>query len=233
MTSIDGKLVERRLTSLIYRFLDAELYITALFFAERLFAMDGTNHDSRHLLASVMLKLQQPHSALHLATRPQDDPCVGCLFIASQCNERLLRPKKAMELAANALKIMTTTDAPGHEQSQSKCAGSITRIAANHFFLSPSNLSNLSWICYLCERMVHWDGSMEIGDNPKHVARDIPDIAIMYCKAGILASKASLKRDAIDHFSAALTLEPLLWEAWLGLCSLGMLILCISGRSEI
>ena len=120
MTVIDGKLVEIRLTSLIYRFLDAELYITALFFAERLFAMDGTNHDSRHLLANVMLKLQQPHSALHLATRPQDDPCVGCLFIASQCNERLLRPRKAMELAANALKIMTTTDAPGHERSQSE-----------------------------------------------------------------------------------------------------------------
>lgn len=118
MTVIDGKLVEGRLRSLIYRFLDAELFVTALFFAERLFAMDGTNHDSRHLLANVMLKLQQPHTALHLTNRPPDDLCVGCLFLASQCNERLRRPRKAMDLAAKALKMMTTTEASGNERPQ-------------------------------------------------------------------------------------------------------------------
>lgn len=62
---------------------------------------------------------------------------------------------------------------------------------------------------------------MVIVESPKHVAQDIPDIAIMQCKAGLLAAKASLKSEAADYFTSALTLEPLLWEAWLGLCSLG------------
>ncbi|KAG8810830.1 anaphase-promoting complex subunit cdc27, partial [Serendipita sp. 400] len=92
MSGVDATLVAQRLTTLIHRYLDAELLKTALFYAERLFAMDGTNHDSRHLLANVMLKLDQPHSALHLATRPQDEPCTGCLYIAARCNEKLQRP---------------------------------------------------------------------------------------------------------------------------------------------
>ena len=196
MTNIDGNLVESRLRSLIYRFLDAELFVTALFFAERLFSMDGTNHDSRHLLANVMLKLQQPHTALHLATRPQDDPCVGCLFLASQCNERLRRPKKAMDLAAKALKIMTTADASGNERPQGR-------------------------LCCPQEDPTLME-SLLIADNPKHVAQDIPDIAIMHCKAGLLAARASLKTEAVNYFTSALTLEPLLWEAWLGLCNLGL-----------
>ena len=72
---------------------------------------------------------------------------------------------------------------------------------------------------------------MVIGDSPKHVAQDIPDIAIMYCKAGLLAAKASLKQEAIDYFSSALTLEPLLWEAWLGLCNLGVHVCFLPNRS--
>ncbi|CAG8720897.1 2985_t:CDS:2, partial [Acaulospora colombiana] len=38
----------------------------------------------------------------------------------------------------------------------------------------------------------------------------------MYCKAGLLAAKASQKQEAIDNFHHSLTLEPLLWEAWIG-----------------
>jgi anaphase-promoting complex subunit 3 len=107
MSAIDIKFVNQRLTSLIHRCLDAELLKTALFYAERLFALDGTNHDSRHLLSKVMLKLDQPHSALHLVTRPQDDPCAGCLFMAAKCNEKLLRPRKAKDLMTAALGIMS------------------------------------------------------------------------------------------------------------------------------
>jgi len=228
MTAIDGKLVESRLTSLIYRFLDAELYPTALFFAERLFAMDGTNHDSRHLLANVLLKLQQPHSALHLATRPQDDPCIGCLSIASQCNERLLRPRKAMELAGKALQIMATTGASGQERPQGECMG-LTRVpAADETF---SLLWKPPTLLRSCCLFANVDGAMLIGASTKHAAQEISDIAIMHCKAGLLAAKASLKREAVDYFSAALTLEPLIWEAWLGLCNLGMHIFYTSNGS--
>lgn len=175
MSGVDDKLVSQRLTTLIHRFLDAELLKSALFYAERLFSMDGTNHDSRHLLSNVLLKSDQPHSALHLVTRPQDEPCAGCLFLAAKCNERLLRPRKAKEKMTEALKVMTGIP----------------------------------------------EGSKPRPAQSMHLAHDIPDIAIVYCKAGMLAAKASQRQEAIDNFSHALALEPLIWDAWLGLCTLG------------
>lgn len=60
-----------------------------------------------------------------------------------------------------------------------------------------------------------------------HVATELPDTAIMHCKAGLLAAKASQKQEAIDSFYSALSIEPLLWEAWLGLCNLGQYSTCI------
>lgn len=175
MSGVDDKLVSQRLTTLIHRFLDAELLKSALFYAERLFSMDGTNHDSRHLLSNVLLKSDQPHSALHLVTRPQDEPCAGCLFLAAKCNERLLRPRKAKEKMTEALEVMTGIP----------------------------------------------EGSKPRPAQSMHLAHDIPDIAIVYCKAGMLAAKASQRQEAIDNFSHALALEPLIWDAWLGLCTLG------------
>ncbi|KAG8759045.1 anaphase-promoting complex subunit cdc27 [Serendipita sp. 396] len=171
MSGVDATLVAQRLTTLIHRYLDAELLKTALFYAERLFAMDGTNHDSRHLLANVMLKLDQPHSALHLATRPQDEPCAGCLYIAARCNEKLQRPGKSKDLMSKALHVM-----------------------------SNSSRDRLQFA---------------------HQTYDVPEPAILYCKAGLTAAKASQRQEAIDNFYHALKLEPLLWDAWQGLCTLG------------
>lgn len=128
MSAVDIKLVNQRLTSLIHRCLDAELFKTALFYAERLFALDGTNHDSRHLLSKVMLKLDQPHSALHLVTRPQDDPCAGCLFMAAKCNEKLLRHRKAKDLMADALKIMAGAS---NDRAQGWCFAHAIHVAGS------------------------------------------------------------------------------------------------------
>jgi anaphase-promoting complex subunit 3 len=110
MNQFDPKIVSQRLISLVHRCLDADLYKTALFYAERLFAMDGTNHDSRHLLSNVLLKMEQPHSALHLVTRPQDEPCSGCYLTSARCNEALLRPQKAREMTLKALEILQNSD---------------------------------------------------------------------------------------------------------------------------
>lgn len=53
------------------------------------------------------------------------------------------------------------------------------------------------------------------------VASTVPDPASFHCHSGILASKACLTSEAIASFTRALQLEPLLWEAWTGLCALG------------
>lgn len=109
MSQTDPKIIFQRLTSLIHRCLEAELFKTALFYAERLFAMDGTNHDSRHLLSGVLLKMDQPHSALHLVTRPQDESCSGCYLMSAKCNEALFRPRKAREMTLRALEIIESS----------------------------------------------------------------------------------------------------------------------------
>ena len=53
------------------------------------------------------------------------------------------------------------------------------------------------------------------------VASMVPDAASVHCHSGILAAKACLTSEAIASFTRALQLEPLLWEAWSGLCALG------------
>jgi anaphase-promoting complex subunit 3 len=49
----------------------------------------------------------------------------------------------------------------------------------------------------------------------------VPDEAILQCRAGAFAVKARLTQKAIASFTRALTLNPLLWEAFEGLCSIG------------
>ena len=106
---IDQNVVHERLSSLIWRCLDNDLIKTAHFYAERLFAVDGANHEARHLLATATLSLNQPHSALHLVTRPRDDQCAGCYEIAAKCSAALGRHSKARSLLEHSIVLSTTS----------------------------------------------------------------------------------------------------------------------------
>lgn len=106
---IDRKVMHERLSSLIWRCLDNDLVKTAHFYAERLFAFDGSNHEARHLLATATLRLNQPHSALHLVTRPRDDQCAGCYEIAAKCSTALGRHSKARSLLEYSIVLSTTS----------------------------------------------------------------------------------------------------------------------------
>ena len=48
------------------------------------------------------------------------------------------------------------------------------------------------------------------------------DPSVLHCRAGFAALKSNLHTDAAAHFRQALSLNPLLWEAFEGLCSAGM-----------
>ncbi|EMD38605.1 hypothetical protein CERSUDRAFT_105193 [Gelatoporia subvermispora B] len=48
-----------------------------------------------------------------------------------------------------------------------------------------------------------------------------PDEAIMHCRAGNAASRGNLPEQAAASYSQALMLNPMLWEAYEGLCALG------------
>lgn len=96
--------LSKRFSSLIWACLDADLHKSAIFYAERYFALDHGNHDARHLYATVMLRANQPHSALHLVNLPQDQRCNGCLEIKSKCCSNLGRHRQAREALEEILK---------------------------------------------------------------------------------------------------------------------------------
>jgi anaphase-promoting complex subunit 3 len=94
----------KRFNTLIWACLDADLHKSAVFYAERYFALDHGNHDARHLYANVMLRANQPHSALHLVNLPQDLRCNGCLEIKAKCCSTLGRHRQAREALEDVLK---------------------------------------------------------------------------------------------------------------------------------
>ena len=93
-----------RFNTLIWSFLDAELYKSAIFYAERYFVLDTTNHDARHLYATSLLRSGQPHSAYHFVTQPASIRCSGCLEVKSKCCTALGRHRVAREALEESLK---------------------------------------------------------------------------------------------------------------------------------
>jgi anaphase-promoting complex subunit 3 len=74
--------VERYLHNKVWQYLDAGLYSTARFTAERLFAFDSINNDYRNLIALVYLRMGEVYTALNYA---KDTRHLGCLFVYGQC----------------------------------------------------------------------------------------------------------------------------------------------------
>ncbi|KIY66286.1 TPR-like protein [Cylindrobasidium torrendii FP15055 ss-10] len=60
------------------------------------------------------------------------------------------------------------------------------------------------------------------GANAYRPARQYPDEAAMYCRQGNMAMKGNMQDKAVVAFQKALALNPLLWEAFDGLCYLGV-----------
>lgn len=85
----------RHCSSLVWYFLDANLYKSALFYAEMYFALEPKNHDARHLYATALLEAGQPHSAHRLVNLPLDNRCTGCVDIVAKCCMKLGRHRQA------------------------------------------------------------------------------------------------------------------------------------------
>ncbi|KAI0290448.1 TPR-like protein [Russula brevipes] len=153
----------KRFNSLIWACLDADLHKSAIFYAERYFALDHGNHDARHLYANVMLRANQPHSALHLR-------CNGCLEIKAKCCSTLGRHRQAREALEDILK--NAAEVPSLSQEQ-------------------------------------------------RMARTFPEEAVLHCRSGLTALRGNLPDQARGSLLRALSLNPMIWEAFEGLCSLG------------
>ncbi|KAF9036594.1 hypothetical protein BJ165DRAFT_1504550 [Panaeolus papilionaceus] len=130
----------QRFHSLIWSCLDADLTKTAVFHAERYFSLDRTNHESRHLFATALLREGQTYSALHLVNGAQDEICTGCYEIKAQCCTALGRHRQAREALdatlrdpnyVSAASSRTRISHPFPEEAALKCRSGNTAYKGN------------------------------------------------------------------------------------------------------
>ncbi|KAF9050654.1 TPR-like protein [Hymenopellis radicata] len=169
-TTYDNQL-SQRFQSLIWSCLDCDLTRTAVFYAERFFAVAGNNHVARHMYSLSLLREGQTYSALALVNIPRPQQCSGCLELKAKCCTVLGRFRQAGEALEESLK----------------------------------------------------DASYGSTSSSAHrTARQFPEEAAIHCRTGSMALKGNLQDKAAASFQQALNLNPLLWEAFEGLCTLGV-----------
>lgn len=95
--------VPGRFQALIWSCLDASLPKSAVFYAERYFSLDRTNHDARHLYATALLRCGQTHSAMGLVNVASDQRCSGCSVVKAECCTKLGRHSQAGEALEESL----------------------------------------------------------------------------------------------------------------------------------
>jgi anaphase-promoting complex subunit 3 len=94
--------LSQRFTALVWSCLDSDLNRSAVFYAERFFAMEKQNHDARHLYATALLHADQTYSAMHMVKDP-DIRCNVCSEIKAKCCTRLGRHRQAREILEQTL----------------------------------------------------------------------------------------------------------------------------------
>lgn len=105
--------LSQRFYTLVWSCLDADLHRSAVFYAERYFAMDKQSHDARHLYATALLHADQTYSALSLVNLP-DARCSGCLDLKAKCCTLLGRHRQAREALEETLQDTKYTSTGFH-----------------------------------------------------------------------------------------------------------------------
>jgi len=162
--------LSQRFHTLVWSCLDSDLANSAVFYAERYYAMDQQNHDARHLYATALLRAGQTYSAIFLVTLPAEIRCSGCFELKARCCTALGRHRQAREALEETLQ----------DPTYARTASTQSR-----------------------------------------AARPFPEEAALRCRSGTMALKGNLPEKASLSFRQALALNPMLWEAFEGLCALG------------
>ncbi|KAJ3998208.1 hypothetical protein F5050DRAFT_1872567 [Lentinula boryana] len=165
--------IAQRFQSLVWTCLDSDLTRTAVFYAERYFALAQNSHDARHLYATSLLREGQTYPALCVVDISRQDQCSGCLELKAKCCSVLGRYRQAQEALEEASKELAHTASTSTSSSR--------------------------------------------------IARQSPDPAAIHCRSGAMALKGNLQAIAAQSFRQALNLNPMIWEAFEGLCALGSL----------
>ncbi|KAF9792339.1 hypothetical protein BJ322DRAFT_1206970 [Thelephora terrestris] len=90
-------------TNIIWMCLDSELAQSAVFFAERYYALDHNNHDARHIFVTTLLHAGRKNSALSLLRDHRCSNCCGCQHLKAQTCNLLGRHREAREALESSL----------------------------------------------------------------------------------------------------------------------------------
>ncbi|KAF8810137.1 TPR-like protein [Phlegmacium glaucopus] len=130
----------QRFQSLVWSCLDSDLTKSAVFHAERYFSLDRTNHESRHLYATALLREGQTYSALYLVNGAKDEQCTGCLEIRAKCCTVLGRHRQAREALEATLRDTSYVSSassrsrisrPFPEEASLRCRSGTTALKGN------------------------------------------------------------------------------------------------------
>ena len=84
-------------TNIIWMCLDSDLVQSAVFFAERYYALDHNNHDARHIFVTALLHAGRKNSALSLLKDHRSSSCCGCQHLKAQTCGLLGRHRDARD----------------------------------------------------------------------------------------------------------------------------------------
>ena len=84
-------------TNITWMCLDSELVQSAVFFAERYYALDHNNHDARHIFVTALLHAGRKNSALSLLRDYRCSDCCGCQHLKARTCNLLGRHREARE----------------------------------------------------------------------------------------------------------------------------------------
>lgn len=183
--------VAQRFQSLVWACLDSDLTRTAVFYAERYFALDQHSHDARHLYAITLLREGQTYPALCVVNISRQDQCSGCLELKAKCCKILGRYREAQEALEEAAKELSHT-------------------------ASSASFTNCPSLVF-----AHCHCPATASAPSSRTARQSPDLAAIHCLSGAMALRGNRQTIAAQSFHQALTMNPLIWEAFEGLCALG------------
>ncbi|KAK1232258.1 chaperonin-containing T-complex alpha subunit Cct1 [Marasmius sp. AFHP31] len=149
---------------------DQDLTRSAIFYAERYFAINQHSHEARHLYATALFRGGQSYAALCVVDIPRDEQCSGCLELKAKFCTALGRFRQSRECLEDSMRSAAIAPSP---------------------------------------------------TPPTRTASCIPSEAALHCRSGTMALKGNLQDQAAQSFRQALSRNPLIWEAFEGLCALG------------
>lgn len=182
-----------QLRRLIYYHLDNDLLRNALFFAGRLHGLDSRGGDAAHLLALCHLKLGQLKAAYDYSREKGfRGQHLGCSYVFAQACLLLERYQDGI-LALE------------------RCRGQ---------WAARNDLSMHNPIAHLSEKLSYLLKSPD--QPPESSRRHIPDAAAVCCLLGKLCRADGELKRAIDYYAESLRLNPFMWDAFTGLCDIGV-----------